>query len=232
MIIEDFLLRHKNKSYYYPPLPAFNNDWESAEWIQYQSHAPWLEIKGFNPLYQQMLEEARSLRDLFVEHRDSENNKGWASLCIHGLSASQTNDATAYGYKNSNTAPYAWTEIQDRCPITVDFFKNNFGYQSYQRVRFMLLRAGGYIMPHSDTATSRLNTAINISLNNPADCVLTTTLGTVPFSDTGSIFLFNNHYTHVAYNPSTEDRFHIIVHGRPMSTWNRIVTESYLTSSN
>jgi hypothetical protein len=232
MIVEDFLSEHKDKIYDYPALPTFNNDWESATWIHHESQAPWLEIKGFNPPYKEMLAEAQSLKDLFVDHRDGENNYGWASLCVHGLSAYKTNDALEYGFSDSMTAPYIWTEIKEQCPITVEFFRDHFNYNNYQRLRFMLLRPGGYIMPHSDTSRSRLNTAINISLNNPKDCVLTTTLGTVPFKNTGSIFMFNNHYTHVAYNPSNEDRFHIIVHGKPNAIWNSLVTESYPRSSN
>ena len=91
----------------------------------------------------------------------------------------------------------------------------------------MLLEPGGYITPHSDNPESFLGGAVNISLNNPEGCRLVTTLGEVPFRDSGSAFLFNNHYQHAVYNDSEQDRFHIIVHGSFTPEWKMIVRRSY-----
>jgi aspartyl/asparaginyl beta-hydroxylase (cupin superfamily) len=109
----------------------------------------------------------------------------------------------------------------------LEFFKDQFGYDSYQRLRFMLLRPSGYINPHSDNKVSRPLAAINISLNNPDNCQLVSTKGRIPFRREGSIFMFNNHYTHVASNDSTEDRFHIIVHGRTSKIWHKYIANAY-----
>ena len=85
--------------------------------------------------------------------------------------------------------------------------------KTYYRLRFMLLKPGGYVEPHSD---SQNKMQINISLNNPNECFFVTEKGTVPFDDKGSVFLFDNYYEHSVINNSKEDRFHIILHGR----WN------------
>lgn len=176
-----------------------------------QSRLPWLKVQGITVPYKEMLLEAKNLRHRFINHRFN-NGTGWYSLCIHGISSEQTDSASNYGYTD-DTAPYQWTDISSLCPITTDFFKNNFHYDSYLRIRFMLLEPGGYIEPHHDSSDYRLG-AINISLNNPKNCRLVNELGTVPHSN-GSIILFNTSYQHAALNDSDEDRYHIIVHGMP-----------------
>lgn len=196
------------------------------QWIVKQSRLPWLELHGIAVPYEQMRAEAQNLRHRFVDHR-GDNGTGWKSLCIHGISAEHTNSAASYGFSD-DTAPYDWTDIQEQCPVTVDFFRNHFHYQSYQRVRFMLLEPGGYIEPHQDSDTYYVASAINMSLTNPLGCSLTTTEGSVPFRDSGSMFYFNTSYQHAAYNGSDQDRFHIIVHGRPDGNyWKNIIEQSY-----
>lgn len=189
-----------------------------------QSKAPYLELLLDAP-YSEMLAEARALKHRYVHHRP-QDGQGWRSLCLHGISAEKTGAPSEYGYTN-HQAPYTWTEIAPLCPITVDYFQNKFPYQSYDRLRFMLMEPGGYIFPHSDNPECILGGAVNISLNNPQGCRLVTTLGEVPFRDTGSAFLFNTHYTHAVHNASQEDRFHIIVHGTFAAEWQRLVRRSY-----
>lgn len=190
----------------------------------FQSQAPYLELILDAP-YSEMLQEARTLKDRFVRHRP-QDGQGWRSLCVHGISAEKTGTPAEYGYTDQQ-APYDWTEIAPLCPVTTDYFKNKFPYQNYDRIRFMLLEPGGYITPHSDNLESFLGGAVNISLNNPEGCRLVTTLGEVPFRDSGSTFLFNNHYRHAVYNASEQDRFHIIVHGNFAPEWKMIVRRSY-----
>jgi hypothetical protein len=190
----------------------------------FQSKAPYLELLLDAP-YQQMLAEAQALKSRFVYHRPLDG-QGWRSICVHGISADKTGTPQEYNY-TENEAPYIWTEIAPLCPVTVDYFKNTFPYQNYDRIRFMLLESGGYITPHRDNPDSFLGSAVNISLNNPRDCKLVTTAGEVPFKDQGSAFLFNTHYTHAVHNASAQDRFHIIVHGTFSPEWRQIVTRSY-----
>ncbi len=149
-----------------PTLPGGHTH-QQANWIFNQSHAPWLEILGIDAPYKDMLAEAQALKSMFVSHRSDEGqHQGWSSLAIHGIGATKTNVAENYGL-DSKTATYDWTEIQHQCPVTVKFFKEQFPYRWYARVRFMLLEPGGFVMPHQDHHTSFLGGAVNISLNQP-----------------------------------------------------------------
>ncbi len=215
-----------------PTLPGGHTH-QQANWIFNQSHAPWLEILGIDAPYKDMLAEAQALKSMFVSHRSDEGqHQGWSSLAIHGIGATKTNVAENYGL-DSKTATYDWTEIQHQCPVTVKFFKEQFPYRWYARVRFMLLEPGGFVMPHQDHHTSFLGGAVNISLNQPDGCKLVNTHGTLPFKDSGSMFYFNNHYPHCVYNNSDTDRFHVIVHGEAdMSRLAPLLVNSYLKKSN
>ena len=109
-----------------------------------------------------MYEEAKSIKDMFVKHRDSDGNggyrhKGWRSLCIHGIDAYKTNHYEQYGYSSNQETPYVWTEVAEKCPVTTKFFKESFPYKNYYRLRFMLLEPEGFITPHKDTDTNKLS---------------------------------------------------------------------------
>ena len=226
--VKDFLNQYNDKNTFtLLPLPEGNVHFQ-ADWILQNSQMPWLELIGIKAPYADMLAEAQSLKDMFVFHRGEEAGmKGWRSLAIHGISATMTNVPQTYGL-DPEKVKYDWTEIQDRCPATVEFFKEVFPYSGYQRLRFMLLEPGGYIAPHSDNVNNTPGAAVNISLNNPDGCRLTNIHGTLPFKNTGSAFLFNNHYQHAVHNTSDVDRYHIIVHGQWRNPdWNHLVVNSY-----
>ena len=222
---QDFVAHYKDLQ----PIPVVpDNETPSYNWIMHQSRLPWLEIQGLNLPYADMLVEAQALRDRFVLHRDN-CGRGWRSLCVHGTSAEQTDAPSAYGLPEAETV-FDWTDIQDQCPVTVYTFKNLFNYNSYMRVRFMLVEPGGYIIPHVD-ANNYAFGAVNISLNNPSGCRLVTELGTVPFSSTGSAIFLNTSYQHTVWNNSNEDRIHMIVHGTPDNQfWDKIVVDSFIQS--
>jgi Aspartyl/Asparaginyl beta-hydroxylase len=200
---------------------------KTADWIINQSRLAYLKLAIDLP-WQQMLSEAKNLKNRFVPHRDYDNESyGWYSLCLHGLSSSHTHSHTAYGILDYRLAPYQWTDISTLCPITTAFFKNNFGFYRFWRLRFMLLKAGGWIAPHIDSSTSRL-WAINIALSNPDGCAFyMQDHGIVPFHP-GTAFLLDTSNRHWLENKSTEDRYHIIVHGeRNHKFWKEMVENSY-----
>ena len=228
--VKQFIAEHQHRTIEYPEVPQLENEWKRAEWIFRESHLPYLEMDISMP-YAEILAEARAVRHRFVTHREGDG-EGWMSLCIHGMSAEQTDAPNMYGYTHE-TAPYTWTDIADLCPVTTDYFKNQFPFQFYHRLRFMLLRPGGYIVQHSDNRTSNLGAATNISLNNPVGCKFVTERGLIPFRDTGSVMMFNNHYQHVVFNDSDEERIHIIVHGAwDGRRWNPIINRSYEQARN
>jgi hypothetical protein len=206
-----FIEENHNHTFDYLPMPA-GNIWSQGNFVWNGNPAMCLDL-DVNMPYAEMLSEARALRDRFVVHRMNDG-QGWRSLCIHGVGSENTDSANMYGKDAADESIYDWTNIAPLCPVTTDYFKNVFPFDKYHRLRFMLVEPGGYITPHSDHNRPNLASAINISLNNPDNCYLTTELGTVPFRDSGSAFLFNNHYRHTVWNNSDTDRFHIIVHGR------------------
>ena len=204
----------------------------TLNWIIKESKLPWLQLDITFP-YKRMLAEVKAIKSLFVQHRAEEQiagyrHKGWASLCIHGVSSYKTNHYTSYGYKSNEETPYIWTEIAAKCPYTYDFFKNTYPCDNYYRVRFMLLEPGGYIAPHNDMNEHKLS-PVNIALNHPTNCLMKMAHhGTVPFKE-GTAFILDVGNTHAYYNKSNEDRYHIIVHGNYKSNnqWKELIENSY-----
>ena len=200
-------------------------------WIVNESNLPWLQLDITFP-FEKMYEEAVALKDEFVKHRDQDGvggyrHKGWRSLCIHGIDAYKTNHYEQYGYKSNNETPYKWTEISDRCPVTTNFFKNDFPFSRYFRLRFMLLEPGGYITPHVDTFDSKLS-PINMALNHPKGSLMKMSghKGYVPFKP-GVAMLLDVGNEHAYINNSDEDRYHIIVHGAKTKDYEKLVETSY-----
>jgi hypothetical protein len=162
--------------------------------------------------YEAMLAEAKALRHRFVEHRGTESN-GWLSLTLHGLGEDKTGIWRDYGYETSVAASndMHWTPAADECPVTKDFLSNYFPCKKYGRVRFMLLKAGGYINLHSDGNT-RLVENINIALNHPNECVWNWGDGSSDMIfEPGGVYAMNISYHHAVFNNSNEDRYHMIV---------------------
>ena len=173
-----------------------------------------------------MLSEAKKLRDFFVYHRAGGQHQGWRSLCLHGISSVHTENHDRYGFPDRESAPYAWTDISKFCPVSTEFFSNVFGYDWYERVRFMLLEPGGYILPHEDVDWKQLG-PVNIALNNPDGCVFAMEdWGIVPFAG-GTANMLAVGYRHAVYNNSQEDRYHIIVHGSRGADWTDYIINSY-----
>lgn len=164
--------------------------------------------------YEEMLAEARALKDKYVEHRgDDGSHQGWKSLTLYGLGDTLTESWEDYGYESGGAAAkdFKWTESAYKCPVTLDFFKNHFPCNQYGRVRFMLVEAGGYIGYHNDSSIP-MTENINMALNNPKDCIWKWQDGTEDLHmEPGVAYAMNIHYHHAIFNNSTEDRFHIIV---------------------
>lgn len=222
--LNNFFKQNLNVAYTYAPqTPA------TADYIMHDSGIPYLPICITAP-YATMLKEAQALDDLYVDHRGTDS-EGWASIALHGIGAQHTDHYQTYpeyAHLSNNSVPYIWTEVAARCPVTTAYFQNQFPYDVYHRVRFMRLAPGGYILPHSDSPDLGLR-AVNISLNNPIHCdFVFDGIGLVPFSDSGSVIMLANGYTHSVWNRSTKHRYHIIVHGYSTTgIWGDTIVESY-----
>lgn len=178
----------------------------------FQSEGKYLKLDIELP-YQQMCEEAFKLIDRFTPHRgDDYSHSGWESLTIHGLGWDKHENWDAYGYKKGKDASkdMIWTEIADLCPITTKWLKEVFPCNRYGRVRFMLLRAGGYIAPHSDSSMKLIEN-INVALNNPVGCKWIWGDGEELIMEPGGVYAMNLHYQHELVNNSNVDRMHMII---------------------
>lgn len=180
--------------------------------------------------FEAMAQEAISLRELFIPYRDNDEyeHHGWWSLPIHGLGLDKPMSWDAYGYKDANEAAkdFRWTEICDRCPITVHWLKNVFPSNRLGRVRFMLLEAGGYIAPHRDSPIM-CPEPVNIALTHPVECTWTWGDGSTLDFQPGDAYAVNIGHIHSIYNHSNQDRYHIIVHHHDSTPeWMTMMEES------
>lgn len=206
-----------------PIYPDLTKDIERYDWLCHRSEVPYWEVPLPGLPYEKMFAEAIALKSLFVDHRANDpsqmgaRHQGWSSLTVHGISSQHTMNWDSYPeYKalgKEELVPYKWTEIAERIPETVRYLNEIFPHQKYTRVRFMLLRPGGYILPHRDR-DHRLLFPINIALNNPSRCeFVMEDNGKVPF-EPGKGFMLDLSHRHSVWNRSQEDRIHLIVHWR------------------
>lgn len=175
--------------------------------------------------HDEMLAEAILLRSEFVPYNIESK---WYSLPIIGLSKTQPYSWQIYNYSSAKeAAPHIrWTDIADRCPVTVNWLKNVYPSKSYARVRFMLLEAGGEIPFHSDT-DHRVLGAVNIALNNPNGCKWHWRDGNSLQFSPGDVRLMNISYEHSIKNNSNVDRYHLIVHHYDsIDKWKKLVTQA------
>ena len=200
----------------------------TARWIKEQAHLPWLRLHLDQSIdWSKVLDEAKKLDSLFVPHRAKGGHSGWSSLVIYGLGLKNTENYSRYGFSEEPLDQYDWTEISNQIPYTIEVFKNLFPHESYKRIRFMKLSAGGYILPHYDSLDRYLG-PVNIALNQPENChMLMDGYGEIPFT-TGSVFNVDVSLMHSVWNLSNEDRYHIIVHGSYCKDWDPILEKSFL----
>ena len=207
---------------------------KTYDWIVNECKLPWRKLDIVFP-YEEMLQEAIALKNYYVAHREQDGeaasggyrHKGWRRLCIHGIDHKKTNHYVQYGYNSHEETPYRWTDIVDHCPVTHNYFKTQFPFKSYYRVRYMLLEPGGYITPHEDQDHHSLS-PVNMALNTPKGCKMKmkNQKGYVPFTP-GTALLLDVGNTHAVFNDSDEDRYHIIVHGIKSKEFKNIVENSY-----
>jgi hypothetical protein len=202
----------------FPHLPAFTGN--SLHYLE-------LDLPYDVP-YEKMHKEADSFRQHYVPHRTHyEGHGGWNSLCIHGLSAVQTQGEDMYGFTHPNDSiPYIWTDICKWMPTIAMFFQETFTYDAFERIRIMQLEPGGFIYPHTDSDNHKLG-PVNLALNNPDGCkFFMKGRGVVPFKP-GQANKLDNGFEHIVFNDSDEYRYHMIIHGIPGPSWDKIMHNSY-----
>lgn len=189
------------------------------EYICKESGLPWLKLSIDVPV-QDIYNEYKNCEDLIVKHR---NNDKWANLTHTGW-----HSATLYGVSTQTTTAsneaHGWTDLAIQCPITVDWIKKNFIInESTGRIRFMVLKPGGYILPHVDREEKGLG-EINVAITQPKGCTFRfLDKGNIPFK-AGDAFIIDTSNRHLVWNDSEETRLHIILHTK---TSDKIIEDSY-----
>jgi aspartyl/asparaginyl beta-hydroxylase (cupin superfamily) len=94
----------------------------------------------------------------------------------------------------------------------------------------MLLEPGGYITPHVDSDINKLS-PVNVALNTPTNCLfkMKDHDGYVPLY-AGKALLLDVGNVHAVYNNSNEDRYHLIIHGKPNAEFKKLVERSYINA--
>lgn len=231
-ILEAFI-EYAGKSTHYQhikPRPAEFDNWQEFKhlrhqyhkWIRESSNCPSLPLLLDFP-YQDAFNEAMNASEYLVKHRGN-NHPGWESMALHGQGIDKTDSHKQYPELQEI---YDWTELADKCPITTQWFKDmNWPTKQFQRIRFMMLRSGGWIKPHQDLDRRELS-AMNIALNNPDDCLFAMQdAGVIPWKP-GDCRLIDVGRRHMVYNKSSQDRIHMIVHDHWHPDQYDIVCESY-----
>lgn len=200
-------------------LEKLNSQRPNAEWITKKSCIPYLPL-DINVPTKHIMEEWNNVKDMAVNHRDGDTlldftNKGWCSLTLYGVSANLT---------TPSDKKHDWTEIQDKCKITKQWFEDTFHKENFRgRIRFMLLEPGGHILPHKDRQSMGLN-EVNIAINNPDKCSFhMENRGILPFKE-GSVIMLDLSNRHWVVNNSNQPRLHMIYHG---NVPNEIIERSY-----
>jgi hypothetical protein len=209
-------------------------DFFDPKWVVTESHWPWFRLSVFdNVNWQEMHEEGIQLVEKFHTHRD-DYGMGWKSLTIHGLNE-DTQSLGQYGDRKDVLEKLDWTWVAEKCPRVKKFLTDIWPAEHLNRVRFMLLEPGGYILPHQDRPSNQKRLSVcNISLNHPEGCkMIMKDYGVVPFSDNGSALLLDISNEHAYINDSDIPRLHMIIHyeiGNRLRDFFYVMRESYYTN--
>lgn len=227
--LKEFWKQH-NKEYHYRYPDFFD-----PKWVVTESGWPWFKLSRLDDQpYKDMFREAESLIPYFKDHR-LDYGVGWKSLTIHGLDE-DTQSLEQYGDNRRETLDKLdWTWVAEKCPTVKTFLTDVWPAEFLNRVRFMLLEPGGYILPHQDRPDDQKRLSVcNISLNMPEGCeMLMKDFGRVPFEDSGSAFLMDISNIHAVWNRSNTPRIHMIIHyemGHRIRDFFYVLRSSYYTN--
>ena len=228
-ILEQYWQQHsKEQNYKYPDM--FDPNWTITE-----SGWPWFKLSSLDDQpWKEMQAEAEALLEHFKPHREDYGH-GWSSLTLHGLN-DDTQSLNQYSDNRKETLDQlSWTWVADSCPVTKKFLTDVWPAEYLNRVRFMLLEPGGYILPHQDRPSDQKRLSIcNISLNMPEGCeMVMKDQGRIPFNDSGSAMLVDISNEHAVWNRSNKPRIHMIIHyelGRRLRDFFYVLRSSYYTN--
>ena len=179
--------------------------------IKRSSSLPWIELKGLKAPATEIFNEFLSVRKKikFYRHDRGNLNKGWLAHTLYGYGENKT--LSYLEYRNT-TLKRHWSQSIKSLPKTHAFIKS-LPYKQLYDIRFLMLKPGGYIHPHTDTQVMCLD-PLNIAIHFPKNCFFKfEKFGYLPIK-TGKGFVINIGYEHSVLNLSKESRLHLVIHGR------------------
>lgn len=217
----------------FPKIPNdLTNNEEITKWV-FKQDIPYIELDlQFD--VSRWLAESKLAEPYLINHRESQPHKGWKSCCIHGIDIEKTGIWSCYA---DQEPAYQWTALSESTP-TIKQFWQQFPFESFARIRFMQVEAGGYIYPHHDTPpdynknSEVLNhlVPINIAIYHPANCYMTLKdHGIVPWQ-AGDVKIVNITNYHSVINFSDQPRMHLIAHGvvgNRIKEFSTLIADSY-----
>jgi len=194
----------------------------SSDYIRNDTGLPWLRLNIDVPV-SDIRTEYEQNAEFLISHRSQDSwanmsHKGWKSAVLYGVDTHIT---------TNSDLPHDWTSLSYNCPKTTHWIKDNFIInEKTERIRFMLLEPGGYILPHADRSQRGLR-EINVAITQPQGCCFRfLDRGTIPF-EVGSAFIIDTSNRHTVWNNSDEYRLHIILHTQISD---KILEDSYADS--
>lgn len=228
-LLDEFWKQNTNKQFE-PKYPDFFD----PKWTITESGYPWFRLSIFDNMpWKEMYNEAERLVSKYHGHRDN-YGEGWKSLTLHGLDE-DTQSLNGYGDRTETLKQLGWTWAADECPTVKKFLTDVWPAEYLNRVRFMLLEPGGYILPHQDRPDDQKRLSVcNISFNMPEGCEMVLKgHGKVPFDDNGSAMLLDISNEHAYVNNSDKPRIHMIIHyeiGNRLRDFFYVLRQSYYTN--
>lgn len=180
---------------------------DSARWVKMNFDVPFKEIEM----------EYENVKESLVIHRPEDGHKDWYAVTLYGVGSEETNSHWEYGLR----AQKSLTQIGEACPHTMEFV-NSLPYSRIDDVRYLVIKAGGYIAEHIDVPERNWLEPLNISITYPKGSKFIHDGEEMPY-EPGAAFVLNIHYPHSVENNSKDDRLHLLIHGKKKNEfWDKV----------
>jgi len=213
--------------------------WESSpdicknffNWIRNDSNTGSLKLDIISDI-SEVVEELSRSEFLAIPHR-ADNSNGWRSIVLHGLCSIMTE--APYNYVElgivDKSIKETWTDASKFFPKTLSWIDQHVPFNTFSRIRVMVLDPGGYILPHKDLQSSFLGGGLNIAFTNPEGTEFAVEdNGLIPW-EPGDVRMINIGKLHSIRNLGSKPRIHMLVYPPLMEDWNleamKLVCKSY-----
>lgn len=172
------------------------------------SNVKWVEM-DFNPPCEIIHKEYQKIMDDLVIHRPEDGHKDWYAITLYGFGKEKTNSHWEYNRRKMRPG---LTDAGKKCIETMEWIKK-LPYARIDDVRYLVIKPEGYIAEHIDVEDQNWLEPLNISITFPKGSEFYMDKEIVPYKP-GTSMVLNIHYPHEVINKSSEDRLHLLIHGK------------------